>query len=93
MDGTCYLVKLSARPTRGLMDEKMTLMVHNSPPGFMLTVRSHHQCEEGNSWEAFGHYVSDASGAIDGTKLISSGEIVHSNQDISFYSNQQSHKT
>lgn len=67
MDRKKSCVKLSVRPSRGLMDEKFVVLVQNVPPGFQLTVHAHHKCEDGHSWEAFGHYTSDASGTVDGT--------------------------
>lgn len=72
MDSSRPLVQLSAHPTRGLMDEKVTIVVQKAPPGLQLTVRSLHLCEDGHSWEAFGHYVSDTTGTVDGTSLSSS---------------------
>lgn len=69
MDGGHCLIKMSARPSRGLMDEKMTILVQNAPPGLQLTVHGLHQCEDGHSWEAFGYYAADALGNVDGTSL------------------------
>uniref|UniRef100_A0A3B4Y3S2 Acyl-coenzyme A thioesterase 4-like n=1 Tax=Seriola lalandi dorsalis TaxID=1841481 RepID=A0A3B4Y3S2_SERLL len=57
-------VKLSVQPSRGLMDEKFVVLVQSVPPGFQLTVHALHQCEDGHSWEAFGHYTADASGNV-----------------------------
>lgn len=73
MDGSRCLVQLSAHPTRGLMDEKITIVVQKAPPGLQLTVRGLHQCEDGHSWEAFGHYVSDSTGAVDVSQDLSLG--------------------
>lgn len=76
MDGSRCLVQLSAHPNRGMMDEKITIVVQRAPPGLQLTVRSLHPCEDGHSWEAFGHYMSDSTGAVDGTSLSSSWKVV-----------------
>ncbi|XP_051808106.1 peroxisomal succinyl-coenzyme A thioesterase-like [Acanthochromis polyacanthus] len=57
-------VKLSVHPSRGLMDEKFIVLVQKFLPGCQLTVHALHQCEDGNSWEAFGHYMTDASGTV-----------------------------
>ncbi|KAG7219669.1 hypothetical protein INR49_018915 [Caranx melampygus] len=57
-------VELSVQPSRGLMDEKFVVLVQNVPPGLQLTVHALHQCEDGHSWEAFGHYNAGASGAV-----------------------------
>ncbi|KAK5866847.1 hypothetical protein PBY51_011389 [Eleginops maclovinus] len=64
MDRKQLCVKLSVQPSRGLMDEKFTVLVQNLPPGFQLTVHALHQCEDGHSWEAFAHYTADTTGAV-----------------------------
>uniref|UniRef100_A0A3Q4BTR7 Uncharacterized protein n=1 Tax=Mola mola TaxID=94237 RepID=A0A3Q4BTR7_MOLML len=64
MDRQKCCVKLSVRPSRGLLDEKFAVLVQNVPPGFQLTVHARHKCEDGHSWEAFGHYTADASGTV-----------------------------
>ncbi|XP_008298949.1 acyl-coenzyme A thioesterase 4-like, partial [Stegastes partitus] len=46
------------------MDEKFVILVQKVPPGFQLTVHASYQCEDGHSWEAFGHYTADASGTL-----------------------------
>uniref|UniRef100_A0A3P8TUT6 Acyl-CoA thioesterase 19 n=1 Tax=Amphiprion percula TaxID=161767 RepID=A0A3P8TUT6_AMPPE len=58
---------LSVHPSRGLMDEKFIVQVQKVLPGCQLTVHALHQCEDRNSWEAFGHYTTDASGTVNGT--------------------------
>uniref|UniRef100_A0A672IYX6 Acyl-CoA thioesterase 19 n=1 Tax=Salarias fasciatus TaxID=181472 RepID=A0A672IYX6_SALFA len=55
---------LSVNPSRGLMDEQFVVLVQNAPPGSELTVHSFHQCDEGHSWNAFAHYISDAAGSV-----------------------------
>uniref|UniRef100_A0A4W6DCY5 Acyl-CoA thioester hydrolase/bile acid-CoA amino acid N-acetyltransferase domain-containing protein n=1 Tax=Lates calcarifer TaxID=8187 RepID=A0A4W6DCY5_LATCA len=64
MDRKQCCVKLSVQPSRGLMDEKFIVLVQNVWPGFQLTVHALHQCEDGHSWEAFGHYAADATGTV-----------------------------
>ncbi|XP_051239453.1 peroxisomal succinyl-coenzyme A thioesterase-like [Dicentrarchus labrax] len=64
MDMKQCCVKLSVQPSRGLMDEKFIILVQNAPPGFQLTVHALHKCEDGHSWEAFGHYTANATGTV-----------------------------
>ncbi|XP_019216730.1 acyl-coenzyme A thioesterase 4 isoform X2 [Oreochromis niloticus] len=64
MDRKQCCVKLSVQPSRGLMDEKFIVLVQNALPGSQLTIRALHQCEDGHSWEAFGHYTADTTGTI-----------------------------
>ncbi|KAG8012404.1 Acyl-coenzyme A thioesterase 4 [Nibea albiflora] len=64
MDRKQYCVQLSVQPSRGLMDEKFIVQAHNVPPGFQLTIHAFHKCDDGHSWEAFGHYTANAAGAV-----------------------------
>nr|XP_033941549.1 peroxisomal succinyl-coenzyme A thioesterase-like [Pseudochaenichthys georgianus] len=64
MDMKQHCVKLSVQPSRGLVDEKFTVLVQNLLPGFQLTIHALHQCEDGHSWEAFAHYTADATGIV-----------------------------
>ncbi|XP_037538425.1 peroxisomal succinyl-coenzyme A thioesterase isoform X2 [Nematolebias whitei] len=64
MDGKQHCVKLSVQPSRGLMDEKFVILVQNALPGSKLTLHALHQCEDGHHWQAFAHYSSDATGAV-----------------------------
>ncbi|XP_070828602.1 peroxisomal succinyl-coenzyme A thioesterase-like [Chaetodon trifascialis] len=64
MDRTQSCVKLSVKPSRGLMDEKFVVLVQNVPPGFQLTIHALHKCEEGHSWEAFAHYTANTTGTV-----------------------------
>ncbi|KAJ4938457.1 hypothetical protein JOQ06_003076 [Pogonophryne albipinna] len=64
MDMKQHCMKLSVQPSRGLVDEKFTVMVQNLLPGFQLTIHALHQCEDGHSWEAFAHYTADATGIV-----------------------------
>ncbi|KAM9807677.1 acyl-coenzyme A thioesterase 1-like [Neosynchiropus ocellatus] len=67
MDGR-QPMNLSVKPSRGLMDEKFVVLVRSCLPGCQLTLHALHHCEDGNTWEAFGHYTSDASGAVNATE-------------------------
>nr|XP_057943706.1 peroxisomal succinyl-coenzyme A thioesterase-like [Doryrhamphus excisus] len=64
MDLKHHAVKLSVHPSRGLVDETFVVVVQNGPPGVQLTIHASHHCEDGHSWEAFAHYVADASGSV-----------------------------
>uniref|UniRef100_A0A672F5D7 Acyl-CoA thioesterase 19 n=1 Tax=Salarias fasciatus TaxID=181472 RepID=A0A672F5D7_SALFA len=55
---------LSVNPSRGLMDEKFVILVQHAPPGSELTVHALHQCDDGHGWDAFAHYISDATGRV-----------------------------
>ncbi|KAM4618597.1 peroxisomal succinyl-coenzyme A thioesterase-like [Polymixia lowei] len=58
---------LSVHPSRGLLDEKLTVLVRNAPPLQQLTLHAGLRSEDGDYWEAFGHYTSDAAGAVNVT--------------------------
>uniref|UniRef100_A0A672FVE7 Peroxisomal succinyl-coenzyme A thioesterase-like n=1 Tax=Salarias fasciatus TaxID=181472 RepID=A0A672FVE7_SALFA len=64
MDERHRCVQLSVNPSRGLMDEKFVILVQNAPPDSELTVYALHQCEDGHGWDAFAHYISDATGRV-----------------------------
>nr|XP_023694720.1 acyl-coenzyme A thioesterase 4-like isoform X1 [Paramormyrops kingsleyae] len=64
MLGTCACPLLEVRPSRGLVDEKFQIAVENLPPAHKVTLHSLHQSEDGDFWEAFGFYVSDADGRV-----------------------------
>ena len=66
MDRKQCSVKLSVQPSRGLVDEKCVVLVQSAPPGFQLTVHALHKCEDGHSWDAFGHYVTNTAGTVNG---------------------------
>ena len=57
---------LSVRPCRGLVDEKLTVLVQHAAPVQRLTVHALLRSEDGDEWEAFGHYVSDSAGEVNG---------------------------
>lgn len=61
--GQCC-VKLSVQPSRGLVDEKFTILVQNTPPGFQLTLHALHHSDDGHDWEAFAHYTADNTGTV-----------------------------
>ncbi|XP_073327584.1 peroxisomal succinyl-coenzyme A thioesterase-like isoform X1 [Pagrus major] len=64
MDMKQCIVQLLVQPSRGLADEKFIVLVQNAPPGYQLTVHALHKSEIGHSWEAFGHYTADTTGAV-----------------------------
>uniref|UniRef100_UPI0037E8329C peroxisomal succinyl-coenzyme A thioesterase-like n=1 Tax=Semicossyphus pulcher TaxID=241346 RepID=UPI0037E8329C len=64
MDMKQCFVKLSVQPPRGLVDEKFSILVQNTPPGFQLTIHALHKCEDGHSWEAFAHYKANNTGTV-----------------------------
>uniref|UniRef100_A0A3Q3EBK6 Acyl-CoA thioesterase 19 n=1 Tax=Labrus bergylta TaxID=56723 RepID=A0A3Q3EBK6_9LABR len=57
-------VKLSVQPSRGLVDEKFSILVQNTPPGFQVTVHALHHSEDGHDWEAFAHYTANNTGTV-----------------------------
>uniref|UniRef100_A0A1A8C753 Acyl-CoA thioesterase 19 n=1 Tax=Nothobranchius kadleci TaxID=1051664 RepID=A0A1A8C753_NOTKA len=64
MERNPLFVKLSAQPSRALVDERFVVLVQNAVPGSQLTVHALHQCEDGHSWQAFAHYIADAMGTV-----------------------------
>ncbi|KAM9376638.1 peroxisomal succinyl-coenzyme A thioesterase-like isoform 2-T2 [Pholidichthys leucotaenia] len=73
MDRNQTCVKLSVEPSRGLVDEKILVLVQNGFPGSQLTIHALHQCEDGHHWEAFAHYNADATGTVNVSQDRSSG--------------------
>lgn len=67
MDVKQHCVKLSVQPSRGLVDEKVTVLAHSGPPGLQVTIHALHKCDDGHSWEAFGFYTTDSAGTVNGT--------------------------
>ncbi|XP_010865410.2 acyl-coenzyme A thioesterase 1-like isoform X2 [Esox lucius] len=55
---------LSVKPTRGLVDEKIQIIVRNLPARFPVTLHSLYLSEDKDYWEAFGHYTSDNRGTV-----------------------------
>ncbi|KAL0962687.1 hypothetical protein UPYG_G00343980 [Umbra pygmaea] len=64
---------LDVQPTRGLVDEKIQVVVNNLPPLFPVTLHSLHHSEDKDYWEAFGHYTSSNLGMVTVTKDASLG--------------------
>uniref|UniRef100_A0A4W5QUT1 Acyl-CoA thioesterase 19 n=1 Tax=Hucho hucho TaxID=62062 RepID=A0A4W5QUT1_9TELE len=55
---------LLLHPSRGLIDEKFSLMVQNLSQIQEITLHALIHSDDGDYWEAFGHYVSDATGLV-----------------------------
>ncbi|XP_061571282.1 acyl-coenzyme A thioesterase 5-like isoform X2 [Cololabis saira] len=64
---------LSVHPCQALVDETFSVVVENLPPGRPVTVRSLHQSEDKDFWEAYGHYVSDHHGTVSVSEDLSLG--------------------
>ncbi|KAM9807678.1 bile acid-CoA:amino acid N-acyltransferase-like [Neosynchiropus ocellatus] len=64
MDEKQCPVKLSAHPSRGLIDEKMVVQVQNAEPFSKVTLRAFHCCDLQQNWESFAHYTTDVSGQV-----------------------------
>ncbi|KAJ8373661.1 hypothetical protein SKAU_G00042410 [Synaphobranchus kaupii] len=64
---------LTVRPSRGLVDEKFEMVVKKLPPGQEVTLYALHQSEDSDYWEAFGHYITDAQGAVSVAEDVSVG--------------------
>ncbi|MCI4388972.1 hypothetical protein PGIGA_G00092190 [Pangasianodon gigas] len=64
---------LSVQPTRGLVDEKIRIIVTNLNPNQEVTLHCLHPSEDKDFWEAFGHYVSDEHGTVTVAKDASVG--------------------
>ncbi|XP_058273384.1 peroxisomal succinyl-coenzyme A thioesterase-like isoform X2 [Hemibagrus wyckioides] len=69
----CPRPLLSVEPTRGLVDEKLRIVVTNLNPMQEVTLHSLHHSEDMDMWEAFGHYVSDEHGSVSVAKDSSVG--------------------
>ncbi|KAL0962686.1 hypothetical protein UPYG_G00343970 [Umbra pygmaea] len=64
---------LEVQPTRGLVDEKIQVVINNLPPLFPVTLHSLHHSEDKDYWEAFGHYTSSNLGTVTVAKDASLG--------------------
>ncbi|XP_037396388.1 acyl-coenzyme A thioesterase 5-like isoform X3 [Pygocentrus nattereri] len=64
---------LLVKPTRGLVDEKLKVIVRNLNPRQEVTLRCVHQSEDKDVWEGFGHYISDQHGTVTVAKDASMG--------------------
>uniref|UniRef100_A0A671X5V1 Acyl-CoA thioesterase 18 n=1 Tax=Sparus aurata TaxID=8175 RepID=A0A671X5V1_SPAAU len=73
---------LSVQPTRGLVDEKLKVVVESLPPGSPVTLHSLHHSEDEDYWEAFGHYVSDFRGMVSVSEDLSFGGTYTGKEDM-----------
>lgn len=70
MDRQKCCVNLTVQPSRGMIDEKLVVLVQNCPPGFQMTIYAHHKSDDGHSYEAFAHYSASTSGSVNGLWFI-----------------------
>uniref|UniRef100_A0A8B9LXH6 Acyl-CoA thioesterase 4 n=1 Tax=Astyanax mexicanus TaxID=7994 RepID=A0A8B9LXH6_ASTMX len=73
MAGIRHCPLLSVRPLRCLVDEKFEVVVQFLLPSQPVTLHALLQSEDGDFWEAFGHYKSDASGSVKVSEDVSLG--------------------
>lgn len=59
---------LSVHPSSCLVDEKIEVEVKGLPADSKITVHALVRSDDGDDWEAFGHYISDHSGTVKGTR-------------------------
>ncbi|XP_040014877.1 peroxisomal succinyl-coenzyme A thioesterase-like [Xiphias gladius] len=59
---------LTAAPVRGLVDEQTSIKGCFLPPGCPITVCSRMHSEDGDLWEAFAHYNTNADGTVNLTR-------------------------
>ncbi|KAM3870189.1 peroxisomal succinyl-coenzyme A thioesterase-like [Diretmus argenteus] len=64
---TCCVL-LSVQPSRGLVDERFSILIQHALPVLQLTLHALLHSEDGDDWEAFGHYTTDTAGTVDVTK-------------------------
>lgn len=55
---------LTASPVRALIDDQISIKGRFLPPRCPVTVHAQMQSEDGDVWEAFAHYNTDASGTV-----------------------------
>lgn len=60
---------LSVHPSSCLVDEKIEVEVKHLPADSKITLHALIHSDDGDDWEAFGHYTSDSSGTVKGTLL------------------------
>lgn len=60
---------LSVHPSTCLVDEKFEVEVQHLPGDSKITLHTLIHSDDGDDWEAFGHYNSDSSGTVKGTVL------------------------
>ncbi|XP_041638629.1 bile acid-CoA:amino acid N-acyltransferase-like isoform X2 [Cheilinus undulatus] len=59
---------LTASPVRALIDEKISIEGRFLPPHCPVTVRAQMHCEDGDLWESFAHYNTNADGTVNLTR-------------------------
>ncbi|KAM9361850.1 bile acid-CoA:amino acid N-acyltransferase-like [Symphorus nematophorus] len=59
---------LTAAPVRGLIDERISITGRFLPPHCPVTVCARMHSEDGDLWEAFAHYNTNADGTVNLTK-------------------------
>ncbi|XP_077459409.1 peroxisomal succinyl-coenzyme A thioesterase-like [Stigmatopora argus] len=59
---------LTAAPTRGLVDEQISIQAGFLPPHHPVTLCTQMRSEDGDLWEAFGQYNTRADGTVDLTR-------------------------
>ncbi|KAJ7997654.1 hypothetical protein DPEC_G00214380 [Dallia pectoralis] len=64
MTGKAPSVFLVIHPSRGQIDEKLSIIVKHLTPKQEITLHALTCSDDGDYWEAFGHYVSDVTGLI-----------------------------
>ncbi|XP_062852658.1 acyl-CoA thioesterase 18 isoform X2 [Trichomycterus rosablanca] len=64
---------LLVEPSRGLVDEKLKIIVRSLKLKQEVTLHCLHHSEDKDLWEAFGHYVSDQHGTVTVSKDASVG--------------------
>lgn len=55
---------LTAAPVRALIDEEISIEGHFLPPHCPVTACARMHCDDGDQWEAFAHYHTDADGTV-----------------------------
>nr|XP_061814278.1 peroxisomal succinyl-coenzyme A thioesterase-like [Nerophis lumbriciformis] len=66
--GSTLVPVLTAAPTRGLVDEQIGIKADFLPPRHPVTLCAQMRSEDGDLWEAFGHYNTSADGTVDLTR-------------------------
>ncbi|XP_057701468.1 bile acid-CoA:amino acid N-acyltransferase-like isoform X1 [Corythoichthys intestinalis] len=66
--GSTLVPVLTAAPTRGLVDEQIGIKADFLPPRHPVTLCAQMRSEDGDLWEAFGHYNTSADGTVEVTR-------------------------
>lgn len=82
MDRQTWCVNLAVQPSRALVDERFSVLLHNCPPGLQVTLHAVHHSDDGHSYEAFAHYVASASGSVNGGSVWVGGRRVSGGADV-----------